>query len=112
MNVKNFIKHPLGIIAIAFTLIVLVVLIGTPYIIDRELNKWIVSRGPERSQADNVDFNPFTGKFALYNLQVETQQGQTLHIPKAYLQFSWQWLMFLSVAHSIHLSLSLSLDTF
>jgi len=92
MNVKNFIKHPLGIIAIALTLIALVVFLGTPYVIKRELNKWIVSRGPDRSQTDNVDFNPFTGRLALYNLQVETQRGQTLHIPKAYLKFSWMAL--------------------
>ncbi len=92
MNVKKFIKHPLGIIATVFVILALVVLIGTPYLIERELNKWIVSRGPDRSQTDNVDFNPFTGRFALYNLQVERPRGQTLHIPKAYLQFSWMAL--------------------
>ena len=89
MNLKNFIKNPLGIVATVLAVIVLVVLVGTPYLIEKELNKWIVSRGPDRSQMDNVDFNPFTGWFALYNLQVETQRGQTLHIPKAYLKFSW-----------------------
>ena len=68
MNVKNFIKHPFGIVAIVLIFIVLTVLVGTPYLIERELNKWIVSRGPDRSQTDNVDFNPFTGRFALYNL--------------------------------------------
>ena len=92
MNVKNFIKHPLGIIATVCVIVALVVLLGTPYLIKRELNKWVVSRGPDRSQTDNVDFNPFTGRLALYNLQVETQKGQTLHIPKAYLKFSWMAL--------------------
>lgn len=92
MNYKKFIKHPLSIVAIVFTLIVLIVLIGTPYLIERELNKWIVSRGPDKSHTDNVDFNPFTGRLALYNLQVETQRGQTLYIPKAYLKFSWMAL--------------------
>ena len=89
MNLKNFIKHPLGIAAIVLTFIVLTVLVGTPYLIEKELNKWIVSRGPDRSHTDNIDFNPFTGRFALYNLQVERPRGQTLHIPKAYLKFSW-----------------------
>ena len=89
MNVKNFIKHPFGIVAIVLIFIVLTVLVGTPYLIERELNKWIVSRGPDRSQTDNVDFNPFTGRFALYNLQVETERGRALHITKAHLNISW-----------------------
>ncbi|MBE9520180.1 MAG: DUF748 domain-containing protein, partial [Proteobacteria bacterium] len=89
MNLKNFIKHPLGIVAIALTLIALVVLLGTPYVIKRELNKWIASKGPDVVKTDNVDFNPFTGRLSLNNLQLGIERGQALHITKAYLNFSW-----------------------
>jgi hypothetical protein len=89
MNVKKIIKHPLGIISIIFVIISLVVLLGTPYILKRELNKWIISRGPDNVKTDNVDFNPLTGRLALYNLQVETERGRALHITKAHLNISW-----------------------
>jgi len=93
MNLKNFIKHPLGIVAIALTLIALVVLLGTPYVIKRELNKWIASHGPDSVQTDNVDFNPFTGRLSLNNLQLKIERGEALHITKAYLNFSWTNLL-------------------
>ncbi len=89
MNLKNFIKHPLGIVAITLTLIALIVLLGTPYVIKRELNKWIASKGPDVVKTDNVDFNPFTGRLSLNNLQLGIERGQALHITKAYLNFSW-----------------------
>ena len=93
MNLRNFIKHPLGIVAIALTLIALVVLLGTPYVIKRELNKWIASHGPDVVKTDNVDFNPFTARFSLHNLQVEIKRGQALRIAKAHLNFSWANLL-------------------
>ncbi|NOQ66995.1 MAG: DUF748 domain-containing protein [Desulfobacterales bacterium] len=70
----------------------LIVLIGTPYIIDMGLERWIASQGPEISQIENIDFNPFTGRFAMDNLVMETQSGRTLNISHAYLQFSWKQL--------------------
>jgi hypothetical protein len=70
MNVKKIIKHPLGIIALAFPLIALVVLLGTPYVIKRELNKWLISHGSGSVQTDNVDFNP-----------ILSGRGSTFHGP-------------------------------
>ena len=93
MNVKKFIKHPLGIIALAFSLIALVVLLGTPYVIKRELNKWLISHGSGSVQTDNVDFNPFTGSLSLYNLQLEKEKGRALYIVRARLNFSWALLL-------------------
>jgi hypothetical protein len=93
MNVKNFIKHPLGIIALTFTLIALVVLLGTPYVIKKELKKWIISHGSGSVQTDNVDFNPFTGRLSLYNLQLDIERGRALHIVRAHLNFSWALLL-------------------
>ena len=93
MNIKNFIKHPLGIIALTFTLIALVVLLGTPYVIKKELKKWIISHGSGSVQTDNVDFNPFTGRLSLYNLQLDIERGRALHIVRAHLNFSWALLL-------------------
>jgi hypothetical protein len=90
MKYRKLIRHPAVFITIGLMLTAIAVLIGTPYLIQNKLNKWIVSHGPDRSITENVDFNYFTGKFALYNLQVETQRGRTLHIPKAHLKFSWR----------------------
>jgi hypothetical protein len=70
----------------------LIGLIGTPYIIDMGLERWIASQGPEIGQVENIDFNPFTGRFAMDNLVMETQSGRTLNISHAYLQFSWKQL--------------------
>ena len=93
MNVNKIIKHPLGIIALAFSLIALVVLLGTPYVIKRELNKWLISHGSGSVQTDNVDFNPFAGSLSLYNLQLEKEKGRALHIVRARLNFSWALLL-------------------
>ena len=93
MNLKNFTKQPLGIIATVCAIIALVVLLGTPYVIKKELNKWIISHGPDVAQTDNVDFNPFTARFSLHNLQVKVKRGQALHITKAHLNFSWANLL-------------------
>jgi len=89
MNLRNFIKHPLGIVAIVFATIALVVLLGTPYVMKRELNKWILSHGPDSVKTDNVDFNPFTGRLSLNNLRLEIERSQALHIARAHLNFSW-----------------------
>ncbi len=83
-------------LGIAFTILVVLFisgLIGTPYLIDMGLERWIASRGPEIGQVENIDFNPFTGRLSMDNLVVETQSGRTLNITHAYLQFSWKQLL-------------------
>jgi hypothetical protein len=55
----------------------LAVLIGTPYLIDMGLERWIASQGPEIGKVDNIDFNPFSGRLSMDNLVVETKGGRT-----------------------------------
>ncbi len=68
------------------------VLVGTPYLLDLGLERWIVSRGVEVGRIENIDFNPFTGRLSMDNLVVETRSGRTLSITKASLAFSWKQL--------------------
>jgi autotransporter translocation and assembly factor TamB len=91
MKYRRFIK-PLIITCAVIAALFLVGLIGTPYLIDLGLERWIASQGPEIGQVENIDFNPFTGRLSMDNLVVETQSGRTLNISHAYLQFSWKQL--------------------
>ena len=89
---SNHFKKPFIIALIVLVALFLAGLIGTPYLIDIGLERWIASQGPEIGKVDNVDFNPFTGRLSMDNLVVETQNGRTLNITHAYLQFSWKQL--------------------
>jgi hypothetical protein len=89
---SNRFKKPFIIAFIILVALFLAGLIGTPYLIDIGLERWITSQGPEIGKVDNVDFNPFTGRLSMDNLVVETQSGRTLNINHAYLQFSWKQL--------------------
>jgi hypothetical protein len=68
------------------------VLVGTPFLFDLGLERWIVSRGMEVGRVGNIDFNPFTGRLVLDNLVVEARSGRTLSIAKVSLAFSWKQL--------------------
>jgi hypothetical protein len=89
---SNRFKKPLIITLAIIVVLFLAGLIGTPYLIDLGLERWIASQGPEIGKVENVDFNPFTGRLSMDNLVVETQSGRTLNITHAYLQFSWKQL--------------------
>jgi hypothetical protein len=89
---SNRFKKPLIITIAVILALFLAGLIGTPYLIDLGLERWIASQGPEIGKVENIDFNPFTGRLSMDNLVVETQSGRTLNITHAYLQFSWKQL--------------------
>jgi hypothetical protein len=88
----NRLTKALGIAFAILVVLFIAGLIGTPYLIDMGLERWIASRGPEIGKVENIDFNPFTGRLSMDNLVVETQSGRTLNITHAYLQFSWKQL--------------------
>ncbi len=91
MKFERF-RKPLLVAFAVIVILFLAGLIGTPYLIDMGLERWIASRGPEIVQVENVDFNPFSGRLSMDNLVVETKSGRTLTIAQAYLTFSWKQL--------------------
>jgi hypothetical protein len=91
MKFEHF-KKPFLIAFAVICVFFLAVLIGTPYLIDIGLERWIASRGPEIVQVENIDFNPFSGRLSMDNLLVESKSGRMFNIPHAYLAFSWKQL--------------------
>ncbi len=87
-HLKKAVIIPIAVIVLVF----LAVLVGTPYLIDIGIERWIASQGPEIAQVDNIDFNPFTGSMIMDNLVVETTSGRTVNIARADLKFSWKQL--------------------
>jgi len=89
---SNRFKKPIIISFVVIGLLFLAGLLGTPYLIDLGLERWIASQGPEIGQVENIDFNPFSARMSMDNLVVETKSGRTLNISHASLQFSWKQL--------------------
>jgi hypothetical protein len=85
-------KKPFMIALAVIVVLFLAGLIGTPYLIDLGLERWIASHGPEIGRVENIDFNPFSGRLSMDNLVVETKGGRTLSVTHAYLAFSWKQL--------------------
>jgi hypothetical protein len=92
MKLSRFIKHPLTIAILTGSALFAFVLITTPYVINIGIERWMMSRGDGEVQIEDVDFNPFSGRVSMDNLVVETENGRTLHIPHAFLRFSWKQL--------------------
>ena len=93
MKISQFAKHPLTITVLAGGALFVTLLIATPYLINIGIERWLLSHGPERAHAENVDFNPFTGRLSLDNLVVESASGRVFQIPHASVTFSWKQLL-------------------
>jgi hypothetical protein len=89
---SNYFKKPLVIAPVIIMALFLASLIGTPYLIDTGLERWIDSHGPGKGAVENIDFNPFSGRLVMDNLVVQTKSGRTLTISHAELTFSWKQL--------------------
>jgi hypothetical protein len=92
MKLSRFTKHSLTIAILTGSALIVFVLITTPYLIDMGIERWMMSRGHGEVQIEDVDFNPFSGRVSMDNLVVETESGRILHIPHAFLRFSWKQL--------------------
>ncbi len=64
-------------------------LVTLPLGISYGLHKWLLQRGGDAVQLGDVDFNVFTGRAALQNLQVTTGERQQLVIPGFGLDVDW-----------------------
>ena len=57
-------------VALALVVIVLVFLIGTPFVIRQVASQWLLDNGGDRVRVGDVDFNPFTGTLLFEDAQV------------------------------------------
>ncbi len=89
---SNYFKKPLIITLVIIIALFLASLIGTPYLIDAGIERWIDSHGPGKGEVENIDFNPFSGRLVMDNLVVKTKSGRTFTISHAELTFSWKQL--------------------
>ena len=62
---SNHFKKPFIIVLAVIVVLFLAGLIGTPYLIDLGLERWIASQGPEIGEVENIDFNPFSGRLSM-----------------------------------------------
>ncbi len=67
----------------------LFLLLAIPYAIDYAVETWLEDHGATKATIQDVDFNPFSGRLQLDNLQVETSRGLTLHIWQARVNLQW-----------------------
>ncbi|TNF92405.1 MAG: hypothetical protein EP297_13340 [Gammaproteobacteria bacterium] len=67
----------------------LITLVLLPHGISYGIKQWILDNGGERVSIENVDFNPFTGNFAIYNLNVGKNNITPLNITEIKLHLNW-----------------------
>ena len=75
---------------ITIPLLAAAILISLPYGIDYAAEQWLMSHGLETARVKDVDFNPFTGKLVLRDLQATVADAQVLHVPEATLRLHWR----------------------
>lgn len=89
------------ILAILFALL----LVGTPFLIQKLASDWLRKHGGEQVEIRNVDFNPFTGTLVLEGLQVRGKGHQALGFDKALLDIAWLPLLDRHITvQAVHLS--------
>jgi hypothetical protein len=89
---------------LALPLLAAVILISLPYGIEYAAEQWLLSHGLKVARVEDVDFNPFTGKLVLRDLQANIAESQVLHVPEARIQIHY-WPLFNRRAHIEKLSI-------
>jgi len=67
----------------------LVVLVGTPFLIQYLAKQWLLENGGEQVRVQDVDFNPFTGILVLEGLDIQVNAETTLSFQSAALDLAW-----------------------
>ena len=65
------------------------ILIGLPYLIKQQAQRWLEDNGGDRVEIRDVDFNPFTAELILDDLLIEVEDQQPLHFDSARLELEW-----------------------
>ena len=69
------------------------ILIGLPYLVKQQAQRWLEDNGGDRVEIRDVDFNPFTAELILEDLLLEVEDRQPLHFDSARLELEWLPLM-------------------
>jgi hypothetical protein len=78
------------IVFITIPLLAAAILTAVPYGIDYAAEQWLMSHGLDVASVEDVDFNPFTGKLVLRDLQATVADAQVLHVPEVTLRLHWR----------------------
>ncbi len=70
-------------IIIGFMALVSLSVILTPYGLGYSIKRYFLANGADYASVGDVDFNPFTRRLAIYNLEVSVDQQNVLKIPEA-----------------------------
>ena len=74
---------------ITIPLVAAAILTAVPYGIDYAAEQWLMSHGLDVASVEDVDFNPFTGKLVLRDLQAKIGESQVLRVPEAKMRINW-----------------------
>jgi len=78
------------------TLFVLALIAATSQIsqgISYGMKQWLEANGGEQVKIGNVDFNPLSATFAIYDLEIAHRGKAALNIPELQVRFTWTPLL-------------------
>jgi hypothetical protein len=75
---------------ITIPLVAAAILTAVPYGIDYAAEQWLMSHGLDVASVEDVDFNPFTGKLVVRDLQATVAGTELLHVPEATIRIHWR----------------------
>ena len=70
-------------IIVGFMALISISAILTPYGLDYSIKRYFIENGADYANVGDVDFNPFTRRLAIYNLEVSVDNQDVLKIPEA-----------------------------
>jgi hypothetical protein len=76
-------------LALALVGIVLVFLVGTPFVIRALASQWLLDNGGDQVRVGDVDFNPFTGELLFEDAEVLVGQQALLQFDLVSLDVAW-----------------------
>ena len=95
---KPFYQRAWVAVVAAVALLFLLVLVILPYGISYGLHQWLLANGGEEVQLEDVDFNVFTGRATVTDLNVKAGGHSLLLVPKLELDVDWMPLFSKHVA--------------
>ncbi len=70
-------------------ILILIILTALPYGIGYGITWFLESNGAQQASIDDVDFNPFTGRVTIHELQITSDGKKTLDAGRLTLDWSW-----------------------
>ena len=86
---KPFYRRPRVVVVATVAVLFLLVLIILPYGISYGLHQWLLANGGEDVQLEDVNFNVFTGKATVTDLNVKVDGQSLLLVPRLELDVDW-----------------------